>query len=212
MKYQVFCLFVIVLLSQANSCDKKPEKPVPKPCLERARFGDPQNSPYVLPYPPGKEYVLSQSYCNPNGGHSNQLAYDFALSVGDTVTAARTGVVKEIRDDVPDTGTNPDPGAHNHVFIQHADGSVAFYAHLKQNAVLVEVEQTIEAGQPIALSGNSGNTASFPHLHFGVYEEWPAVECFDLPINFKHAEGPLDAHGGLITDQWYKALDFQGEN
>ncbi|MCB9282440.1 MAG: M23 family metallopeptidase [Lewinellaceae bacterium] len=194
------------LAGQMSSCEKDPEAPLT--CLERAQFGDPKASPYILPFPVGKTYVLSQTYCNPTGGHSGQLAYDFALSIGDPVTAARQGVVKEIRADVPDNGTNPNPGDHNHVFIQHTDGSVAFYAHLQQNSVLVKAGDQVQAGTQIASSGNSGNTGGFPHLHFGVYEEWPPVEGFDLPINFKNANGPLDGRGGLVADQWYEALAY----
>ena len=197
-----------LVLVIALACQKDEGKSIPKPCLERALFGNPQTSPYVLPFPVGKKYVLSQSYCNPGGGHSGQLAYDFALQIGDTVTAARAGIVKEVREDLPDTGSSADPGTHNHIFILHSDGSVGFYAHLQQDGVLVEVGEAVERGQWIARSGNSGNTGGFPHLHFGVYESWPAEEGFDLPIVFGNALGPIDDRGGLIADQWYEALIY----
>ena len=188
-----------------SSCKNDSSEPESCPCLERAIFGDPSESLYLLPFPVGKNYVLSQSYCNPNGGHANQLAYDFAFPIGDTVTAARAGEVLEIREDLADIGNSSDPGAHNHIFIRHHDGSVSFYAHLQENGVLVEKGDQVQAGQQIASSGNSGNTGNFPHLHFGVYESWPAKEGFDLAINFRNAVGPLDELGGLVVDKFYKA-------
>lgn len=204
-------LFTIVFSSfliSSNRCNEDTPKKNKIACLERARFGDPDSSQYVLPFPVGKKYVCSQSYCNPNGGHSNQLAYDFALSIGDTVIAARSGIVKEIRQDQPDNITDPDSGSHNFIMIEHLDGTVAFYAHLKQNNVFVNVGDNVVQGDVIALSGNSGHTANFPHLHFGVYQDYPPVETYDVPVNFKNADGTLDENKGLIADDWYEALSY----
>ena len=66
-----------------------------KRCLRRAEFGDAADSPYVLPYPPGDGYTVIQSYCHDDGSHENQLAYDFAMPLGSTVVASRSGVVIE---------------------------------------------------------------------------------------------------------------------
>ena len=71
-------------------------EPKPLPCLERAVFGDPAESPYVLPYPVGRSYRLAQAYCYPRGGHRNQLAYDFDMPIGEPVVAARAGVVRRV--------------------------------------------------------------------------------------------------------------------
>jgi len=202
----IVCSLIAANILFAQSCCKNNSvEPESLPCLERAIFGDLSESQYALPFPVGKSYVLSQSYCNSHGGHANQLAYDFALPIGDTVTAARAGNVLEIREDLLDNGNSSDPGARNHVFILHQDGTVAFYAHLQENGVLVEKGEQVEAGQILATSGNSGNTGNFPHLHFGVYQSWPATEGFDLAVNFRNAIGPLDERGGLVVDKMYKA-------
>jgi murein DD-endopeptidase MepM/ murein hydrolase activator NlpD len=163
---------------------------------------------YVLPYSAGKSYVLSQTCCNPDGGHSNQLAYDFAIYLGDTVCCMRSGVVKEMREDQPDTGGDISSSKHNYLMVEHDDGTVAFYAHLMQDEVLVDVGSHVEQGQKIARSGNSGNTLNFPHLHVGLYESYPPVETYDLPIIFKNVEGTLDGDGRLIPDNWYTALEY----
>jgi murein DD-endopeptidase MepM/ murein hydrolase activator NlpD len=176
--------------------------------MERAVFGDPAASPYVLPYPVGCSFRLAQGYCNPRGGHRNQLAYDFDMPIGEPVVAARAGVVRRVRDDLPDTGATPDPGQHNNILILHDDGTVAFYGHLKQNSVVVRVDQRVVQGQRIAASGNSGNTLGEPHLHFGVYQSWPATEGFDVAVNFRNADGPLNERRGLITGAVYEAQSY----
>jgi murein DD-endopeptidase MepM/ murein hydrolase activator NlpD len=175
------------------------------PCLERANFDDPATSPYVLPFPVGAAYEVYQSYCWPTGGHRNQLAYDFTMPIGDAVVAARGGVVRAVRDDSPDDGQGV--GEHNYVFIEHADGSAAFYAHLKQFSVTVAPDDTVRIGQHFADSGNSGYSDD-PHLHFGVYEDYPTVEGFDLPVSFRNADGPLDDLGGLVRGEMYEALPY----
>lgn len=191
----------------SEGCQETHEEKIIR-CQDRAVFDNPDSSLYILPYPVGKGYYLSQSYCNPAGGHKDQLAYDFAMAVGDTVCAARGGIVMEVKEDVEDTGYESDPSLHNHIMICHDDGTVAFYAHLKKGSVIPEVSDKVLKGQILAESGNSGNTGGFPHLHFGVYQSWPTKEGFDAAVNFRNAEGDLDEKGGLIKDTFYKALPY----
>jgi len=173
------------------------------PCLERAIFGDPAESDYLLPYAVGEEYYVSQSYCFSEGGHRNQLAYDFDMPIGANVLAARDGTVRAVKEDSPDTGEGY--GEHNYVFLEHEDGTVAFYAHLQQNGVAVEIGDAVEAGELIAYAGNSGLTGH-PHLHFGVYQHWPPTEGDDVPVNFRNASGQHDSRGGLAIWRLFEAL------
>jgi len=175
------------------------------PCFERASFGNPNTSDYILPYPVGKEYKVYQSYCWRTGGHRNQLAYDFLIPIGDTVVAARKGIVRAIKEDSPDNGQGE--GQHNYVYIEHSDGTAAFYAHLMQNSVIVNPDDTVETGEYVARSGNSGYSGE-PHLHIGVYQNYPPVEGVDVPFNFKNAQGTLDERNGLIKGESYKALPY----
>lgn len=176
-------------------------------CLLRAEFGDRTQSQYILPFPVGARYKVTQTYCFPTGGHRNQLAYDFKMPIGAEVVAARGGMVVDLRQDSPDSGMGD--GEHNFVFIQHADGTVAFYAHLKQNGVLVGVGDTVETGEVIALSGNSGLTG-LPHLHFGVYQSMSLQEGKDVPVNFRNTDYPLDDWGGLRRGGVYEAQEDPG--
>jgi murein DD-endopeptidase MepM/ murein hydrolase activator NlpD len=62
-------------------------------------------------------------------------------------------------------------------------------------------------GQHFASSGDSGYSGE-PHLHSGVYEDYPPVEGNDIPINFRNADGPLDTRGGLVRGEVYTALPY----
>jgi murein DD-endopeptidase MepM/ murein hydrolase activator NlpD len=176
-------------------------------CLERAVFGDPGESLYILPFREGEEYYVTQSYCFSMGGHAEQLAYDFDMPVGRSVIAARAGTVRDVVEHFPDTGEGY--GEHNYVMVEHEDGTLAFYAHLHRDGVLVDRGDSVATGQVIAISGNSGLTGS-PHLHFGVYRSWPPYEGFDVPVNFRNAQGPLDSRAGLMLHRHYLALPDPG--
>jgi hypothetical protein len=170
-------------------------------CTDRDHFGDPAASEYILPWPAGRTYRLNNGYCVPTGGHREQRAYDFLIPIGDTVVAARAGVIRQVKDDSPDDGEGSD---HNHVMVEHGDGTVGFYAHLMQGGVLVEIGENVEAGQAIALAGHSGTT-DVVHLHFGVYAHYPPVEGDDRAVNFRNTDGPVDCRGGLVTGGTYTA-------
>jgi len=173
-------------------------------CLDRAVFGLPERSPYVLPYPVGAAYRVLQSYCYDPGTHGNQLAYDFLMTEGTPVTAARAGMVAGLVDQWPDTDW--DSSHFNYVFIRHDDGSVAFYAHLQVGTLLVRLGDTVGAGQRIGNSGHCGTPIA--DLHFGVYRAWPPTDGYDLAVNFRNAEGPLDVRGGLRAGTTYTALPY----
>jgi hypothetical protein len=57
----------------------------------------------------------------------------------------------------------------NAVYIQHADGSVAWYGHLKAGSVTAKtLGQTVSAGEYLGVVGSSGNSTG-PHLHLELY-------------------------------------------
>ncbi len=57
----------------------------------------------------------------------------------------------------------------NSVYVRHADGSVAWYGHMKNGSTTSKsIGQTVEVGEYLGVVGSSGNSTG-PHLHFEVY-------------------------------------------
>ena len=167
-------------------------------------FGDPNASAYILPYPVGKSYRVSQTYCHPTGGHKNTFAYDFDLAIGDTIVASRAGSVTFTNAQYADGDIAS--GHENNVFIRHADGTMVRYTHLRQNGVLVNVGEQVAQGQAIGISGNTGNTGNFPHLHFAVFHDNTDYGRKNtLPVNFSNSAGPMDQNKALIGGRVYLA-------
>lgn len=80
---------------------------------------------------------------------------DLALHVGDTVRAAFSGKVRLCKYERRGYGY--------YVVLRHDNGMETVYGHLSK--FLVKPNQRIEAGEPIALGGNTGRSTG-PHLHF----------------------------------------------
>ena len=101
------------------------------------------------------------------------------------------------------------PARTNLITIEHADGSVAAYSHLTLNGVHVTAGQQVLAGDAIGLSGNTGNTGGFPHLHFSLHpcRSLPGLggtdNCPSMPMNFRNTDANPE---GLISNRNYQAL------
>ncbi|MER6532043.1 peptidoglycan DD-metalloendopeptidase family protein [Streptomyces sp. NPDC001508] len=109
---------------------------------------------WVLPV---QGYVLSAGF-GAAGSHwaHRHTGQDFAVPVGTPVHAVGAGVVVE---------AGCDGAFGNNVVIRHGNGYYTQYAHL--SVLRVSVGQSVGPGDPIALSGNTGNSSG-PHLHFEV--------------------------------------------
>jgi len=163
----------------------------------------PDDYVYSLPYAPGKSHKVTQAF----GGSfshkgSNKYAIDWKMPEGTTVYAARGGVVVKTKDD-----SNVGGGSlaydrfNNYVLIRHSDGTLGHYCHLKQDGVKVVPGQVVHAGDPIALSGNTG-FSSGPHLHFAVFKAIDGKHRESLPIKFEDANGE---NVTLVEGRSYKA-------
>lgn len=80
---------------------------------------------------------------------------DVKVYIGDTIRAAFSGKVRIVRYEAKGYG--------NYVVIRHYNGLETIYGHMSKN--LVEENQTVKAGEPIGLGGNTGRSTG-SHLHF----------------------------------------------
>jgi murein DD-endopeptidase MepM/ murein hydrolase activator NlpD len=155
---------------------------------------------YAFPFPRGMSYAIIQAYGGSLSHDTDfsRYAIDFDLAVGDTITAARDGVVVSVLERHDRGGNDPDlRPMGNYVTLHHADGMLTQYVHLMQNGALVDVGDTVRAGQPIALSGATGFT-SRPHLHFNVLR--PTVgDAVSTPVRFERVDGQALRSGDRVT-------------
>lgn len=129
----------------------------------------PDNKVYLFPYQHGDKHKLTQGY-NGSYSHQNTLALDFEMERGTAITAARSGVVVQMKENSNFGGPSKrylDDA--NYITIYHQDGTFAEYAHLKYNGAQIRVGEQVEAGEIIGYSGNTGWSRG-PHLHFEVYK------------------------------------------
>lgn len=130
-----------------------------------------RNVVYHLPIPAETGIRVDQGFggeFSHNQPHSLH-AVDFTVPTGTPVLAARAGTVMDVERYFHRNGQDieRDGPRANYVRILHPDGTMAVYAHLEYNGVLVRPGQRVRAGQQIARSGNTGFSTG-PHLHFAV--------------------------------------------
>lgn len=82
---------------------------------------------------------------------------DIGICMGDTIYASFGGCVRIVDYEAKGYG--------RYVVIRHDNGLETVYAHLSR--VLCHIDQEVEAGQPIALGGNTGRSTG-PHLHYEI--------------------------------------------
>jgi hypothetical protein len=165
--------------------------------LKSGRIKNDSSYIYTLPYQKGKSIFLVQAY-NSNMSHENELSLDFKMRQGSKICAARSGVVIALKEDSNEGGLKDEYlSKGNHIIIQHSDGSKAMYWHLQQNGVVVNTGDTVQQGQLIGFSGNTGYTA-FPHLHFQVKDK----NGREIAVRFATKKGNIY----LRPAHWYKAI------
>lgn len=152
----------------------------------------PQDVTYQLPFD-ARRFQVSQA---PQGRFShndaeNRDAIDFALPEGTPVLAARAGKVMQVQGNFSGNGQDPlrDRERANFIRVLHEDGSMAVYAHLRENGVLVRSGQRVEAGQRIGVSGNTGYSTA-PHLHF-VVQANAGMQLRSIPVRIVAPQGEL---------------------
>jgi len=103
------------------------------------------------------------------------------MPVGTDVCAARGGKVIRVVMEHDGHGRNK---PNNLIAIQHEDGTLGYYLHLKKDSSRVKVDDMVQQGQVIAASGHVGKSL-MPHLHFHVTD---AARKSTLPVSFADVE------------------------
>lgn len=184
---------------------------------------------YLLPISPGKEaqsYEMSPDKLPDSAkrgpasaltDHRDSVSWyvlRLKMKSGDTIYAARKGVVAEVLDQ---NGAN-DAGqistsTENYVEIVQADCSFARYGILKKNSSLVKPGQPVRAGQPIGLVGGDAFGRG-SDLRFSVYyyqEELNPAQTggrhYIIPLIWtkKNGKGRLK-HGVVYISEFPSAL------
>jgi hypothetical protein len=138
-----------------------------------SRLGDTlqtiENIKLELPFPKNRMYRVIQGN-NTTYTHNNswsRYAVDFGLAENDTICAATNGFVVGVTDAYKLGGIGSEWKPYGNYVTVYNPGSGLFtqYVHLVHKGSLVKVGDKVESGQPIALSGKTGQT-NIEHLHF----------------------------------------------
>lgn len=174
----------------------------------RYQYGDsgarPDGHVYSLPFAPGERYAILQGF-NSSFSHNGSLAWsmDWDVPEGTPVHAARGGVVIATED--KNTIGAPDRKLFtkaNYVLIQHEDGTVGEYYHLKPAGVAVKAGQSVSEGELIGYSGNTGFSTQ-PHLHFHVSRPTSGTEIETLRIYYRTEGSNAQT---LVNGKVYRAV------
>lgn len=148
------------------------------------------NYDYQFPVEQNKPHLITQGFVGKysHQDKANRFAVDIKLDIGSTIVAARAGIVVSVVEDNVGAGTSQyflDKA--NYITVLHDDDTFATYAHILKSSSMVKPGQSVEIGQPIAKSGNSGYSSG-PHLHFVVRQN-KNFSVDSIPFNFKNRQG-----------------------
>jgi murein DD-endopeptidase MepM/ murein hydrolase activator NlpD len=107
---------------------------------------------------------VTRGQVRPGDPAESHPGIDIAVPAGTPVRASGGGVVEA-------AGTDPSYGLF--VLLRHASGYETMYGHASR--ILVRDGDSVQAGQVIALSGNSGRSTA-PHLHFEIRREGKSLD------------------------------------
>ncbi len=86
------------------------------------------------------------------------------------VVAAAPGIILLKQDGNFDRECDGSGSGWNAIYIQHADGSIAWYGHLKSGSLTSKLAgDAVTTGELLGIAGSSGNSTG-PHLHFEIHE------------------------------------------
>ncbi|MCB0383197.1 MAG: peptidoglycan DD-metalloendopeptidase family protein [Psychroserpens sp.] len=122
-----------------------------------------------------------------NSGYNHQgvdmFTWPFGWKMMDNdeveIIAGAPGQIVFKRDGEFDRSCNFNNNVWNTVYVQHSDGSIAFYGHMKNGSLTSKnVGDMVSEGEYLGIVGSSGNSTG-PHLHFEVFTDGTFTQLVD---------------------------------
>jgi hypothetical protein len=112
------------------------------------------------------------------------------LCFGQPVLAPGAGTIVEVGDGIEDNvpGVNNAFGRRifgNHVIIDHGQSEFSILGHMMNGSTRVKVGDSVDAGAPLGLCGNSGHSTE-PHLHYHLQNTGVFAHGDGLPAQFRN--------------------------
>jgi murein DD-endopeptidase MepM/ murein hydrolase activator NlpD len=162
--------------------------------------------------PEFRDYACGQLGYDGHDGTDIRVPNLAVMRLGVEVVAAASGVVRAVRDEMPDvsvrdTGKDAVRGreAGNAVALRHGPDWETQYSHLMHGSVRVRPGDEVQAGEVLGLIGLSGNT-EFPHLHFEVRYRGEPVDPF---VGLAGSSGCEPGSGQLWQPAVLEALRYK---
>ena len=122
------------------------------------------------------------------------------MPIGTPILAISEGLVVAVEESFLDTDHNK--GHENFVLFKNPDANVTLYMHLTYLGVAVQIGDTVQQGDLIGSSGDSGYSTQ-PHTHLAILRSCsvgpPLVysvinQCVTIPLSFRNAS-PVSSCG-----------------
>lgn len=157
--------FLLCLLA-LSGCSHNPLTPYEASTLqERETF-----KKVSMPFAQGTHFKVSQGAfgARTHNDPGHEYTWDFDVPYGTQVLAVEAGKVIQVWE--PGSGGGCDPkfnGSPHNIQIEHTDGTVAQYTHIKS---LVKLGDKVGEGQPIAVTAQNGFICT-PQLDFTIFQD-----------------------------------------
>ena len=136
--------------------------------IKKIFFSSPEQNKEIQFIKPVTGFI-SRSF-NPAKGH---MGLDYVVKEGTPVYATAGGYVVF-------SGYTVDDGYT--IIISHCDEYMSVYKHC--SSLIKKQRESVEQGELIAISGNSGKETTGPHLHFEIWENGKPVDPQKLILNY----------------------------
>lgn len=164
---------------------------------------------YTLPYQSGEKVNVSEAYFVKDRYFGSTTpddwkVYHFYTENEATVTAARKGIVVEIKDEHDDKRleTVEYSSSVDQLMIEHADGTLARYGGFKKGSFKVEVGEVVFPGTPLGINvkmrSNNKHSISFTIMY---------LQSSDIESTRGQSFKDYKSLYGFVTPRFYTAED-----